>query len=349
MSRIDDRELKERMLVKDTFTIPSVQKEFGVDYGTVRACVEQLLTEGNVQLQEGLTYRVRRASSVPHHEDLEPDFSDILDDDDDDDETDADGDNYKSLHAALKNSLGARKRNTRANIVGDPSNIRNKANRDLDFNDLQLDKDYQELSTIYAQLCAGIPFDLTAPLPQIHFSESKPLLPSVDLGVHSKNMRKIERHMAKMHVPIAPCAICFTLDRALYVYKYLSPDSQPSMFVTYTSSIRYCLGTDDVDVIAPYDNDKVAVSVKLSMPLDPLCKRALCFWLRMNGVVSELALLRACRGIGGFRMYQLINQMADLGCLTDTRKEPNSHSAYKVCVTRQEIDALFPKALGWYD
>lgn len=79
MSRI-----KPLLLKRSSFTIPEVQSETGEDYGSIKKCVDELVSEQVFSQPEGLTYFRLRESPRKKKSAPSP-FRSLFDDDDDDD------------------------------------------------------------------------------------------------------------------------------------------------------------------------------------------------------------------------------------------------------------------------
>lgn len=80
MSRI-----KPLLLKRSSFTIPEVQSETGEDYGSIKKCVDELVSEQVFSQPEGLTYFRLRESPRKKKPAPSP-FRSLFDDDDDDEE-----------------------------------------------------------------------------------------------------------------------------------------------------------------------------------------------------------------------------------------------------------------------
>lgn len=322
-------ELRKILLDNKSFTIPDIQRKYGLKYGEIRKCVQQLLDEGRIALQGGLNYCVQNWSKVAHRQsgNAEPQTE-----------------SYDDMIARRRKELADRL--ARTSLFNDEYN-EDKIDDIEDDKDNDVDNDYIENLMKEHRQRVEQRNETMSKVQTLAEATNCKLIDEIDYGYYMETAQTIIEKLSVFDIKLQIKAIQFGVDSTRYVFEYLSADRHILDLCRYDTLIQAYIGQGDVKISVPLGQNRVAVSVQHKSVFDPLSKKALVFWLEHNGGKASIASIQRNLGVGFNRAGRIVDELQKLNCIDSLFAKDPLSKPLRVKLTLQEVDILFPQSLGW--
>lgn len=323
---MNTEDLKKILLEKEQFTIPDIQHEYGLKYAEVHKCVLQLINEDRLILSDGLTYFVQ---------DSDPPVA-----------------KTKGEDTLQKEDYDEFILRRRRELMERFTRLYEEKKHKLDEEDDELD-DSDEYDDEEDDAAEDADRDEKNKMPPqfgtntlIHEIESCRMVRSVNYDELAKSAQKIIETMALFDCDLTTRAIQLGPDTTRFVFGCVTSRDITTLSA-YESDIRASISADSIEVIAPFGPNQIAVVAYHDGIWDPLCKKALCFWLERNGGKASIASLQRNLGIGFNHSGRIKDQLQQLGCVDTIDPSESASKTLHVTVTKEDVEVLFPQTLGW--
>lgn len=323
---MEKEELKKVLLERKTFTIPSVQNELKLSYKEIRDCVRQMQDNNELMLTDEMNYTII--------------------------------DGTQRSNAAVETGRRRTPNNGVANGIGSYFYDRidkeaTRRRRELmerlariseDYDDNEYDDDDDEEDSDSDVESQQFEYNSEILLREI---ESCRAVDGVEYQGLEELAQKIADRMAVWNIKLKLYAIQFGVNSTRFVFNDISKKNGITNMRSYASDIQACIAASKVNIVAPFGYGKVAVVAYQKGELDPLCKKALNFWLDNNGGRATINSVLGYLSIGFNRAGKMVEQLEKIKCLTPLSSDQSSQSTLRVAISKEDIDVLFPTTLGW--
>ena len=312
------REMETYLQQQQSFTVADLQHKFQLNYGEARQFFRVLEGIGKIRLDSGVTFvwvakmteTVGKPQLVQHEE-----YFDVDDEEDDIDDFDID------------------------DLLLD----------DDDDDDVDED-DYDDSSKFLVDIPSDdSKFQYDRSLPQHLTCKIVDKFNYGDRGTRANCMGyTLYRCNIKMIVKAVQIGPAVTR----YVYDFWQEDAKVDNPKAFVESARLALAKfNDVNLFAPYYGNlhRIAIDQSNEETLDPLCKKALLFFLIKNDGRASIAALQRNLQIGFNRSGRIVDSLQKLNCVETLGPDDPSVKPLRVTITKEQVEILFPQFLGWDD
>ena len=326
-------ELERYLKEHGAFTIAEVQHQFSYGYAAVRQVFKELEQAGKICLDNGVTFKWM---FTPQPKPIEHKTS-VVDDDEDDDKENP----REAIIQQRRKELMERLARIAAEDDDDDEDEDNEDEKQLKMRRQELwDKLFAE----------DISKEENAIKAYVENQKLLKMIEGFDYGERMKIADEITFKLKVFGVNVKIKAIQLGIDRTRYVFDFLQSKIGISDFHRYREDIKACIKTDNnVTIIAPYGVEQVAVDIQHDRELDPYCKKALLYWLKTQKGRASIASIQRDLGIGWNRSGLIMTTLQELNCVDQLSAFDTNTQPRHVKISQENVEVLFPKALGWKD
>ena len=173
------------------------------------------------------------------------------------------------------------------------------------------------------------------------------LIECINYAEEMLNAQNIAYRFDRVGYKLTIKAIQYGVSSTGYIFDFPLQEKDINDLNNFVDDIKSVFNTDKVTIVAPWSNDTVYIMVQHNAVFDLFCKRALKYWIIRNGGRANIASLQRGLNIGFNRAGKIMEHLQKIGCVEQLSPSDDIYKPLHVKINLQEINALFPRFLGW--